>query len=360
MTESFPSAIASHGSTSVRACTMNWNPSLAQSCTFVFWNRTKCFPSFPVAAAAIRLTATADDLRLSSDTDARLIPGFDSTSAEPNPLEIPRDTSSGWFAMWSTVSEPFERGTRWKGAACWSWSWSAPNFRFAPFFAAIAADIAFERLLSSLYHSPLLCSASSLSISSSSITPDHSSTCAPSRSNTAGTESRRSWRAECTRFSSIERCSTLRRWRTSSMVLLLMLTLTRSGMTITGPNWELSMRGAPMTSRFESGGIRTSSSFGYWLNQFRFAPRSICPTLISKMVGRPESVPLYCIATSLTVVVLIKPRSTPPRHPYSSDFQNASGNISPPSPRYTRFAFGSVHTFDSLMTPETMQWMVVT
>ena len=59
---------------------------------------------------------------------------------------------------------------------------------------------------------------------------------------------------------------------------------------------------------------------------------STCPTSISKIVGRPFSVPLYWMATARVVVVDMIPNSTPPRHPKSSGFQNLLGSSIPPRP----------------------------
>ena len=107
----------------------------------------------------------------------------------------------------------------------------------------------------------------------------------------------------------------------------------RRGTTMMMPLSVSSMRASPTTSRLDSGGITISSSPGYWLTHRSGAPRSTCPTSISKMVGRPFSVPLYCTAMPRVVVVDMMPSSTPPRQPYASSRQNFCGRSMPPRPR---------------------------
>mmetsp|Transcript_56629 Transcript_56629/g.115952 ORF Transcript_56629/g.115952 Transcript_56629/m.115952 type:complete len:231 (+) Transcript_56629:4701-5393(+) len=144
------------------------------------------------------------------------------------------------------------------------------------------------------------------------------------------------------------------------MVKLLRFTLIRSGITMISPCSDSSIRASPTTSRFESGGITISSSIGYCETHEREAPRSTCPTSISKMVGRPSSCPLYWIATSRLIVVDIRANSTPPLQPYLSSFQNLSGSSMPPSPRKTLRSCGSFQMRDSFSTALTTAWIVVT
>jgi len=68
----------------------------------------------------------------------------------------------------------------------------------------------------------------------------------------------------------------------------------------------------PRSSMHVSGPKRISHSCGYWLSHEISAPRSTMPCLISKTIGVPP-VSAYETAMLRSVVVDMKPPSTPPR-----------------------------------------------
>eukprot|EP00960_Hanusia_phi_P017991 528715-Hanusia_phi.AAC.1 len=82
----------------------------------------------------------------------------------------------------------------------------------------------------------------------------------------------------------------------------------------------------------------------------------MAPQLISNTVGCVPC-PAYWTATFTFSVVLSIAYSTPPDTPSSSSCTNFMGIRTPLSPRYTTREEGSFVSFDSLITPLTMQWM---
>mmetsp|Transcript_30103 Transcript_30103/g.79536 ORF Transcript_30103/g.79536 Transcript_30103/m.79536 type:complete len:230 (+) Transcript_30103:1508-2197(+) len=156
------------------------------------------------------------------------------------------------------------------------------------------------------------------------------------------------------RFWSMARCRPFLRSSSCSNVKHLRLMLTRRLNTTTSSV----TCGSSTTSRQHRGGNKNSLSSAYCDAQEMSAPASIRPAAISNTVPLFCKAPEYCIATDLSVVVDIKPISTPPRNP-SSDFQNFFGKIIPPSPRNTSLLSGITVVLDSLVTPLMMQNSVV-